>query len=81
MASHSCTLNTTLTFVPKSAFKFLPVLGKYVADCFEGTASKELRHQWRLIPGDGQQPLAMYGDGSRAGPPLRVLAKEEQAKL
>ncbi|KZL64393.1 FAD dependent oxidoreductase [Colletotrichum tofieldiae] len=63
------------------AFKFLPVIGKYVADCFEGTAPETLRQQWRLRVSDDEEEMTMLGDGSRAGPPRRVLTKEEQAKL
>ncbi|KAH8897440.1 sarcosine oxidase [Thozetella sp. PMI_491] len=61
-------------------FKFLPVLGKYIADCFEGTASESLREKWCLRPHSGKA-MDMPGDGSRAGPPLRALRREEQAKL
>ncbi|WYZ35453.1 hypothetical protein EsH8_X_000100 [Colletotrichum jinshuiense] len=63
------------------AFKFLPILGKYVADCFEGTAPEALRQQWRLSVSDDEEEMTMLGDGSRAGPPRRVLTREEQAKL
>lgn len=63
-----------------SAFKFLPVLGKYTVDCFEGCASQSLRVKWRLrSPGDGEG--VKIGDGSRAGPPLRTLSVEEQSNL
>ncbi|KAL5342059.1 FAD dependent oxidoreductase [Aspergillus crustosus] len=64
------------------AFKFLPVLGKYVADCFEDKAPKELRQKWRLrVPEKGAKAVTMSGDGSRGGPPLRKLSVLEQAKL
>ncbi|KAJ4268915.1 hypothetical protein NW762_002986 [Fusarium torreyae] len=64
------------------AFKFLPVLGRYVADCFEDKAPKELRHKWRLrAPASTGQEMEKYGDGSRGGPPLRKLTRAEQAKL
>ncbi|KAI2794446.1 L-pipecolate oxidase [Penicillium oxalicum] len=64
-------------------FKFLPVLGRYVADCFENKASAELREKWRLQPAPRETPAdkAMKGDGSRAGPPLRKLTPGERAKL
>ncbi|KAF4456032.1 hypothetical protein F53441_1753 [Fusarium austroafricanum] len=61
-------------------FKFLPVLGKYITDCFEDKASKELRHKWRLRAPTGQD-MVKQGDGSRGGPPLRKLTRAEQAKL
>lgn len=65
-----------------SAFKFLPVLGKYVADCFEDRAPGELRQKWKLkTPTDGSGAVNMAGDGSRGGPPLRKLSVQEQSKL
>ncbi|KAJ5825682.1 FAD dependent oxidoreductase [Penicillium riverlandense] len=62
-------------------YKFLPVLGKYIADCFENKAPEELRQKWRLLPQQGPKGKGMAGDGSRAGPPLRKLTPLEQAKL
>ncbi|KAJ5899549.1 L-pipecolate oxidase [Penicillium taxi] len=63
-------------------FKFLPILGKYIVDCFEGKASEDLREKWRLHPSPGNSSnIAMEGDGSRAGAPLRTLASIEVAKL
>ncbi|KAF5013020.1 hypothetical protein FDECE_967 [Fusarium decemcellulare] len=63
------------------AFKFLPVLGRYVADCFENKAPEALRHKWRLRAPDGNKEIVKQGDGSRGGPPLRKLTRAEQAKL
>lgn len=63
-----------------SAFKFLPVLGRYIADCYENKATEELRHKWRLRAPTGQD-MVKQGDGSRGGPPLRKLTRLEQAKL
>ncbi|RDW86103.1 NAD(P)/FAD-dependent oxidoreductase [Aspergillus mulundensis] len=66
------------------AFKFLPVLGKYVADCFEDRASNELRQKWRLKAPEKESvggSVVMSGDGSRGGPPLRKLSVLEQSKL
>ncbi|KAJ4169729.1 hypothetical protein NW754_005877 [Fusarium falciforme] len=62
------------------AFKFLPILGKYIVDCYENKAPKELRHKWRLRAPTGKE-LVKQGDGSRGGPPLRRLSRAEQAKL
>ncbi|KAL4725893.1 hypothetical protein ACLX1H_006567 [Fusarium chlamydosporum] len=62
------------------AFKFLPVLGRYIADCYENKATEELRHKWRLRAPTGQD-MVKQGDGSRGGPPLRKLTRLEQAKL
>ncbi|KAH8647739.1 FAD dependent oxidoreductase [Xylariales sp. PMI_506] len=62
-------------------FKFLPVLGQYIADCFENIAPQDLRIKWKLPKADGKNFLQMEGDGSRCGPPLRTLDYHEQAKL
>ncbi|KAH6898062.1 putative fructosyl amino acid oxidase [Thelonectria olida] len=63
-------------------FKFLPILGKYVADCFESKAPLALRQKWQLQPSTGaEETVNMVVDGSRAGPPLRVLTAYEQSKL
>ena len=64
-----------------SSFKFLPVLGSYIADVYENKASPELRHKWRFRMPDGSKEGPKAGDGSRGGPPLRSLRPEEQAKL
>ena len=62
-----------------SAFKMLPVLGRYTADCFENLAPANVRQKWRLRL--GEEHASKAGDGSRGGPPLRKLTVEEQAKL
>ncbi|KAJ3543506.1 hypothetical protein NM208_g2130 [Fusarium decemcellulare] len=54
------------------AFKFLPVLGRYITDCFENKAPEEIRQQWRLKLPDGKPESPMAGDGSRGGPPHRT---------
>lgn len=64
-----------------SAFKFAPVLGRYIADCFENKASDELRMRWRLRIPDGKGEIPKKGDGSRGGQPWRLLLPHEQAKL
>jgi sarcosine oxidase/L-pipecolate oxidase len=61
-----------------SAFKFLPVLGKYVANGLENSLSKSERERWAFRPTDR---AISRGDGSRAGPPRRILSSSEQAKL
>ncbi|KAG9853652.1 fructosyl amino acid oxidase, partial [Aureobasidium melanogenum] len=60
------------------AFKFLPVLGRYVVDNFEGTASAEQKEKWKWS--ESAAPI-MPGDGSRGGPPRRILTVEEQSRL
>lgn len=61
-----------------SAFKFLPVIGKYVADAFEMKASEEQQAKWAWTT--GAEPVSK-GDGSRGGPPRRPLSSEERARL
>ncbi|KAJ0123914.1 hypothetical protein J7T55_012386 [Diaporthe amygdali] len=64
------------------AFKFLPVLGGYVSDCFENKAPDDVRQKWRLRQrAKDDHTKLKVADGSRGGPPLRKLAAEEQAKL
>ncbi|KAK6813610.1 hypothetical protein RU639_010167 [Aspergillus parasiticus] len=63
------------------AFKFTPVLGRYIADCFEHEASDELRRKWRLRAPDGKEGMTKQGGGSRGGQPWHLLLPHEQAKL
>ncbi|KAL6702383.1 hypothetical protein ACN47E_002349 [Coniothyrium glycines] len=60
------------------AFKFLPVIGRYIADAFEGIASDEQNLKWAWKP--ASEPISK-GDGSRGGPPRRQLTGLELAKL
>ncbi|CAG9981776.1 unnamed protein product [Clonostachys byssicola] len=64
-------------------FKFLPVLGRYTADCFEGKASEELQRRWKLHVDEDKAPPGpiVCNDGSRRGPARRKLTSVEQAKL
>ncbi|CAG8935542.1 unnamed protein product [Penicillium salamii] len=63
------------------SFKFMPILGRYIADVYENKASPELRRKWRFRLPDVIQESPKTGDGSRGGPPLRTLRPDEQAKL
>lgn len=63
-----------------SGFKFLPVLGRYIADCFEGKATPEVREKWRLPSPSAGGERIMVNDGSRRGPPRRTLGEEERLK-
>ncbi|KFX94251.1 hypothetical protein O988_06407 [Pseudogymnoascus sp. VKM F-3808] len=58
------------------AFKFLPILGKYTCDVFEGLAPHTLCLKWACKAGD--KDILMHGDGSRGGPPRRHLEEWEQ---
>ncbi|KAJ9265273.1 hypothetical protein DTO195F2_1885 [Paecilomyces variotii] len=62
-------------------FKFLPILGKYIADCFEDKASTEVRQKWRLEKSSQTTGPMVCNDGSRRGPARRLLTAQEQAKL
>ncbi|KAF7556913.1 hypothetical protein G7046_g6174 [Stylonectria norvegica] len=63
------------------AFKFLPIIGRHVADCFQGKAARSLREKWAIRPSNLGSSGVMSGDGSPAGPAVRVLTQKEQAKL
>ncbi|KZF23062.1 FAD dependent oxidoreductase [Xylona heveae TC161] len=60
------------------AFKFLPALGRHIVDNFEHKASTEQKEKWAWKP--TSTPISK-GDGSRGGPPRRVLRRDEQARL
>ncbi|KAL1964461.1 hypothetical protein VTN77DRAFT_6887 [Rasamsonia byssochlamydoides] len=62
-------------------FKFLPILGRYIADCFEEKAPAHIRQKWRLENGQNAKGPMVCNDGSRRGPERRLLTVEEQAKL
>lgn len=60
------------------AFKFLPIIGKYVADGFERKASTTQQQKWKWQP--SEEPISK-GDGSRGGPPRRALRPAEMARM
>ncbi|RFU26530.1 hypothetical protein B7463_g9798, partial [Scytalidium lignicola] len=62
-------------------FKFLPILGRYIVDCFEGKAAAEVRQKWKLESSSVASGPMVCNDGSRRGPPRRLLSAQEQAKL
>ncbi|KAH8663445.1 FAD dependent oxidoreductase [Tricladium varicosporioides] len=61
------------------AFKFLPVLGRYIVDVFEGVASQEMTDKWSYANAMNGSPSE--GDGSRGGPKRRSLSVAERANL
>lgn len=71
-------LETDYSAFCDSGFKFLPVLGRYIADCFEGTAAPEVRRKWKLRSPSHEKKRVQVDDGSRRGPPRRMLRKEER---
>ncbi|KAL4770814.1 FAD dependent oxidoreductase [Aspergillus nidulans var. acristatus] len=72
------------------AFKFLPVIGKYIASAFQRTLSPELTQKWRFHTEYRDQPREKLftgsnsrngGDGSRGGPSRREFSDEERDQL
>lgn len=64
-----------------SAFKFLPVLGEYLALGIKKKLPVHLANKWRFRKDYEHQPDAFLGDGSRGGPERRELNDQERAKL
>ncbi|KAI5361274.1 Putative FAD dependent oxidoreductase, FAD/NAD(P)-binding domain superfamily, MTOX family [Septoria linicola] len=62
-------------------FKFLPVLGRYIADAFEGKLPEEMKDKWRFRRELAGKSDAFEGDGSRGGPLRRELTSDERARL
>ncbi|KAE8365048.1 FAD dependent oxidoreductase [Aspergillus caelatus] len=60
-------------------FKFLPIIGQYVVDILEHRAPSIHRARWAYKPTG--RPMCSGMNGSRGGPPRRVLTSLEQAKL
>ncbi|PYH43003.1 NAD(P)/FAD-dependent oxidoreductase [Aspergillus saccharolyticus JOP 1030-1] len=72
------------------AFKFLPVIGKYIAGAFQRKLSPELTAKWKfhteyreqaredIFTGDSSRK---GGDGSRGGPARRELTAQERDTL
>lgn len=63
-----------------SGFKFLPVLGRYSADCFERVAAPEVRQKWKLSTQVTARDPVVCNDGSRRGPLRRSLSASESAR-
>ncbi|GES64638.1 FAD dependent oxidoreductase [Aspergillus terreus] len=62
------------------AFKFLPVMGKYIVGSLERKLPTELLEKWKFPTQFRQrfQPDVFTGDGSRGGPERRELTPQEQ---
>ncbi|KAL4967696.1 NAD(P)/FAD-dependent oxidoreductase [Aspergillus stella-maris] len=63
------------------AFKFLPVLGPYIAQAWKKTLPSHLAKKWRFRTEYADREDAFWGDGSRGGPGRREFDREEKAKL
>ncbi|KAM0418884.1 hypothetical protein ACHAPT_012149 [Fusarium lateritium] len=63
------------------AFKFLPVLGKYMSLAIKQKLPKSLAQKWRFRKEYENRANAFLGDGSRGGPERRELTAYERAKL
>lgn len=64
-----------------SAFKFLPVLGKYTTLALHKDLEPALVQKWRFHTEYKDVTSGFPGDGSRGGPERRQLRAEERAKL
>ncbi|KAA8642964.1 hypothetical protein EYZ11_007251 [Aspergillus tanneri] len=60
------------------AFKFLPVMGKYIVGCFERSLTADLLDKWRFPSEFRGRRDAFQGDGSRGGPERRELTAREK---
>lgn len=62
-----------------SAFKFLPVIGKYIVGSFQRKLSRELLDKWKFPTRFRErfQGEVFTGDGSRGGPERRELTAQE----
>lgn len=72
-----------LTNPRDSAFKFLPVIGKYVVGCFEKNLSQDLLQKWKF-PTEYKERFqgdVFKGDGSRGGPERRELTPQERERF
>ncbi|KAI8933130.1 hypothetical protein NX059_009771 [Plenodomus lindquistii] len=63
------------------AFKFLPVLGKYVVQGFQRSLEGGLAAKWQFKTEYRDQQNEFHGDGSRGGPLRRELTMKEKANL
>lgn len=72
---------TPCSFKFCSAFKFLPVLGKYTTLALHKGLEPALAKKWRFRTEYKDTPNAFPGDGSRGGPERRELRLDERAKL
>ncbi|RDW72669.1 NAD(P)/FAD-dependent oxidoreductase [Aspergillus mulundensis] len=72
------------------AFKFLPVIGKYIGSAFQRTLSPELTAKWKFHTEYRDQPREKLftgsnsrngGDGSRGGPDRREFSAQERDRL
>lgn len=65
---------------PLSAFKFLPVIGKYISAAFQGNLPSDLLNKWKFPTQFRErfQGDAFAGDGSRGGPERRELTTNER---
>ncbi|KAF7517990.1 hypothetical protein G7054_g13613 [Neopestalotiopsis clavispora] len=63
------------------AFKFMPVLPKYMGQAIQKTLPDRLSAKWRFRKEFQGKTDAFLGDGSRGGPLRRELTRHESAKL
>ncbi|KAF2123430.1 fructosyl amine: oxygen oxidoreductase [Dothidotthia symphoricarpi CBS 119687] len=63
------------------AFKFLPVLGKYIVQGFENSLPRDLAQKWRFRTEYKNKEDTFHGDGSRGGPARREFTTLEKSQL
>lgn len=76
MSSREAKLNST-----NSAFKFLPVIGKYIVGSLQRKLSNKLLSKWSFPTKYRErfQNEIFLGDGSRGGPERRELTMSERS--
>jgi sarcosine oxidase/L-pipecolate oxidase len=76
LKTYSHTANTL-----SSAFKFLPVIGKYISAAMQRSLPSELLKKWKFPTEfrEGFRDEVFAGDGSRGGPARRELTAKERA--
>lgn len=57
------------------------MLGRYIADAFEGKLPNELKDKWRFRRELAGKSDNFAGDGSRGGPLRREMTSDERARL
>jgi sarcosine oxidase/L-pipecolate oxidase len=64
-----------------SAFKFLPIIGKYIVGSLQRKLPNNLLDKWKFPAQfrDGFQSDAFTGDGSRGGPERREMTANERS--
>lgn len=65
----------------RSAFKFLPLLGRYVVDSMHRSLPAHLADKWKFRGRQQSASDTWEGDGSRGGPARRELSPVEEMQV